>query len=105
MHLVFDALTGEDEMKPKVIQDMRTLKAMQRAGHLRFVSDESGCFYPFVGETGQSVRHWTGMSAKACYVDEPESGKRSFTYHGKAYRLEYISGCFYPFVLDSAPAA
>lgn len=73
-----------------IVSNLRTLKAMARKGHIKLHE-----------ETGQKVRHWTGRTVTACYVDGKETGDRwyePFEYKGTKYRLQYFDGCFCPFV-------
>lgn len=56
----------------KIIKDQRTLRALERAGH---------------------VVRCPGRA----YVDETASGSE-FKHGGRNYRLRYFDGCFFPFV-------
>jgi hypothetical protein len=71
-----------------VLTSMLVLRAMQKAGHI--------CFAP---DTGKKVRHWSGATVTAVYVDGPPDGKpNQFEFGGIEWELRYIDGCFYPFV-------
>jgi hypothetical protein len=70
----------------KIISDGRTLRALQRAGH--------------IAEPPQSLRpKGQNWGAGYCYV---EAGHRNhFTHGGKQYWLAYRDGCFLPFVFTA----
>jgi len=72
----------------EVIMDLRTLKGMAAKGHITLAR-----------ETGCKVRHWTGQTVVARYVDN--AAKREWEYKGIKYRLHYFDGCFCPFVVRS----
>jgi hypothetical protein len=91
-------------MSRTVVPDVRTLKAMAKAGLIKLHAD-----------TGKKVRHWTGRMVTAFYVDGIGSGEpfvykgrhyrrkyfdEPFVYKGRHYRLKYFDGCFSPFVVD-----
>jgi hypothetical protein len=71
-----------------VMGHVTVLKAMAKAGHIRLHDD-----------TGQKVRHWTGQTLKAVYVDSiPKGQPRQFKFEGQTWELQYVDGCFCPFV-------
>ncbi len=73
-----------------VVPGLGTLKAMERAGLIRFHAD-----------TGKKVRHWLGPETTALYVDGVCEGvKRPFTYKGRRYDLKLFDGCWSLFVCD-----
>lgn len=73
-----------------IVSDLRVLKAMERAGLIRFHKD-----------TGKRLAGLYGGKHKICYVGGyPEDGDIDFEYKGKRYTLRYLSGCFCPFVFD-----
>lgn len=74
-----------------VVTNMRTLRAMSKAGFIKLSP-----------ETGKTVRHWTGQRVNARYVDcggpkMPRSLR--FEWRGVEYTLKYFDGCFCPFVV------
>ena len=70
---------------PTLITNMNTLKALQRAGHVKLHSD-----------TGKIVGAIPYGKVKAYYVHHET--KPIFQHKGKTYIKDYISGCFSPFV-------
>ena len=71
----------------KLIKNMNTLKAMQRAGFIKFCD-----------QTGETIETLYSRKKHIChYVDD---GDREFTYKGKRYGIKYMDGCFYPFVVE-----
>lgn len=76
-------------MSDTVVPDIRTLKRMAKAGLITLHRD-----------TGLKVRHWTGQTITAHYVDDVCQGvQQPFEFGGKHYRLKYFDGCFSPFVV------
>ena len=63
-----------------VVNDSRTLKALNAAGLIVWPKDVNTKGKPF---------H---------YVDEVDNIGMSFTHKGNDYRLRYHDGCFYPYV-------
>jgi len=68
----------------KQVTDVRTLKAMERAGYIELLP-----------ETGTKIRTLYGATIKCTYVSD---GMPSFKYNGEQYRTKYVSGTFYPYV-------
>ena len=66
------------------ISDVRTLKAMERAGNIELLP-----------ETGSKISTLSGTIIKCTYIDDGDS---FFKYKGEQYRTKYVSGSFYPYV-------
>lgn len=89
----------------QIIQDMKLLREMAKAGHIVLHED-----------TGKKVRHWTGQMVTAYYIDGVMTNSswkfrfRHLTIRGKGvdYAIKYFDGCFCPFVVmldgDLGPA-
>ena len=82
----------------KIVNHLKMLKHMASQGFIKLDP-----------ETGQKVRHWTGHTVMAYYVND---GDREFEFNGKPYGapngrygVRYFDGCFKPFVvfLDNKP--
>ena len=67
----------------EIVQSMKTLRSMEKAGHIKL--------HP---HTGEEVRSWFGITT-AWYVDDVPS---RFTFNGIDYKGTYVDGCFFPFV-------
>lgn len=78
-----------------VVAKLAVLRAMARAGLIKL--------HP---HTGRKVRHWSGQTVTAHYVDDtcPGVGRR-FEFQGRQYQLKYLEGCFFPFIFDVSAAA
>lgn len=80
----------------KIITNLRTLRALERAGFVTVC--------PQVPE-----RHWTGAMVRSRWVQpgdkHPEHVGQRFKWRGKEYRLAYLDGCFKPFVARFEPGA
>jgi len=74
----------------KIVKDIRTLKAMAKAGLIIFHED-----------TGKKVGTLFGPDSKAYYVGYNPGTSSTFEYKGKKYQLEYFDGCFCPFVVEA----
>ena len=72
----------------KVVTDIRTLRDMATAGHIKLAP-----------ATGKKVNHGTGQPIKAYYIDDAV-GPTHFTYNRVKYRVKYFDGCFNPFVVE-----
>jgi hypothetical protein len=73
-----------------VVRNLNTLKAMERAGHIKLHS-----------QTGTKITGLYTRDKFTCYyVDE---GYNQFNYKGKLYGVRYSSGCFYPYVIKLNP--
>ena len=71
----------------QVIQNLNTLKAMARAGHINLHN-----------QTGSKIQGLYSTKTFTCYyVDE---GKGKFEYKGKTYGVKYFDGCFCPYVVQ-----
>lgn len=76
-------------MTNTVVTGIKTLRRMAKAGLVKLHRD-----------TGAKVKHWTGPTVTACYVDDLCDGVPSpFEFEKKHYRLKYFAGCFCPFVV------
>lgn len=64
----------------KVITDNRILKAMAKKEGFSFPIDKG---HSYVDEGDNFALRWKG-----------------FSYKGKHYKIEYLSGCFFPFVIE-----
>lgn len=75
----------------KVVQNMNTLKAMQRAGHIKF-HDHTGTKKEYLNSSKKETMYYV------------KDGEHTFTYKGKQYRTEYFSGCFCPYIVEATVA-
>lgn len=80
----------------KVVTDLRTLRALERAGFITVCSQ-------------RPERHWTGAMVRSRWVQVGErladNPWACFKRRGREYRLRYLDGCFHPFVTrDDIPA-
>jgi len=67
----------------KVVNNMQTLRAMARSGHIVLHSD-----------TGKKLG---GCRSASYYIQGGECSK--FTFRGKQFLIEYFDGCFCPYVV------
>ena len=70
-----------------IIQNMNTLKGMERAGLIKFHE-----------HTGTKKEHLNTKKKSTMYYIA--DGPHTFTYKGKTYHTKYFSGCFCPFVVE-----
>ena len=73
-------------MKDQIVRDLRTLRGMEKKGHITFHEDTGKILYPY------------GHKWKCVYIGGYQ--KWNFEYKGKKYSIEYFSGCFCPFVVE-----
>jgi len=69
----------------QLVNDLRTLKALEKAG-----------FITLHPHTGKTVTNLVGGKVKAWYIDDYD--RPYFTYKGVNYNCKYVSGSFYPYV-------
>lgn len=67
------------------VRDGRTLRALERAGHIE---------EPSKGLRPKGARWGSGYA----YVDQADEKPPEFTHKGRRYKVSYIDGCFFPFV-------
>ena len=76
----------------KLVKNMNTLRAMERAGHIK-LHEHTGTKKEGLYYHKKSTVH---------YVDD---GKHTFTYKGKTYHTKYFSGCFCPYVVEAVASS
>ena len=69
-----------------VVTDIRMLRAMAKAGHVRLHE-----------HTGRRMLNAFGAETKVCYVDDVPF---SFVFRGRRYGVRWVDGSFCPYVED-----
>ena len=72
----------------KIVRNMNTLKAMEKAGHIKLHN-----------QTGSKITGLYSPTRFTCYYIN--DGQWSFMYKGKKYQTKYFDGCFCPYVVQS----
>jgi len=73
----------------KVVNDMRILKGMEKAGLIKLD-----------GQTGTKITGlYSDKKFTCCYID-CAVGNSIFEYKGKKYQVKFVSGCFCPYVFE-----